>query len=115
MSQSDQALHDYLMQDLLHDLPGITSKRMFGGYGIYQDGIIFAMIGFGKIMFKVGDSNRQAYEDKGMKQFVYTHPKSGKITPMPYYELPPDILEDPDQLPTWIAASVQATKASKKN
>lgn len=35
MSNSD--FHDYVINDLLSEIPGITSRKMFGGYGIYKD------------------------------------------------------------------------------
>jgi len=42
----------YVIEDVLGDIPGITSRAMFGGYGIYRDGIIFSLIAFNQLYFK---------------------------------------------------------------
>lgn len=109
---------DYLMLDVLADMPGITCKSMFGGSSFYKDGIIFACIADGVLYFKVDDINRPQYEAMGSNPFVYEHKNTKKITAMPYYELPENILEERDQLKRWIdesaAASVRSQKKSKK-
>ena len=41
------------MEDLVGGIAGVSSKPMFGGYGIYKDGVIFAIIADGALFFKV--------------------------------------------------------------
>ncbi len=61
----DQSFHDYVVQDLLEKESGITSRAMFGGWGIYKNGLIFAINSDGELYFKVGDSNRADFEKVG--------------------------------------------------
>ena len=107
---------EHLMLDVFANIPGITCKPLFGGFSFYKDGVIFACIADGILYFKKDDNNRPQYEAMACQPFVYEHKNTKKIT-MPYYELPESILEDPDQLKIWIAASVAASihRQKKKN
>ncbi|MCH8821713.1 TfoX/Sxy family protein [Patescibacteria group bacterium] len=108
----DDSFHDYVMMEVFRDIDGITSKHMFGGWGIYLDGVFFALIGDGQIFFKVDESNRSDYEKHGSKPFVYTGHK-GKDVTLSYWELPAEIMEDRDELEKWIEKSVKAQINSK--
>lgn len=105
---------DYLMLDVFANIPGITCKPLFGGFGFYKDGIIFACIAYEKLYFKTDEVNRSQYEALGGHPFVYEHKNTKKITAMPYHELSDSILEDPDQLKIWIDASVAASLRNQK-
>ena len=86
--------HDYVMGDVLINMSDITSKRMFGGYGLYQDGSIFAIItDESELYFKVDDTNREEFKKRGSHQFIYTGHKNKKPTGMPYWLLPEEIFE----------------------
>ena len=63
---------DYILNDLLIDIEGITAKRMFRGYGIYQHGIIFALIANDELYFKVDDTNKHQYQKYHSKPFTYS-------------------------------------------
>jgi DNA transformation protein len=88
---------DYVLEQLAC-LGWVTDKRMFGGVGIYLDGVFFALIADDVVYFKVGDLNRADYEAVGMRPFK---PYRNKPTTMPYYEVPVSVLEDVDQLTAW--------------
>lgn len=95
---------EFVVEQLAEIVP-IRSRRMFGGVGIYGDGLFFAIIADDVLYFKVDDSNRPDYERLGMAQFMN----------MQYYQLPADLLEDPDELGEWVEKSlaVAARKRSK--
>jgi DNA transformation protein len=109
--------HEYVMTDLLGEVPGITSRAMFGGWGIYQNGIIFGIIANDQLYFKVGESNRESYETAGSHPFVYSQGNHHSTT-MSYWLVPEFVLEDQDELQAWIndsvAVSLQSKKASRK-
>jgi len=95
--KKDNSFHDYVVYDLLADIPGVSSCAMFGGWGIYKYGIIFAIIIDGQLYFKVGDSNRSDYEKYESVPFVYAKENNKKIT-MPYMLLPEEIMEEKENL-----------------
>ena len=91
----------------------VTGRAMFGGYGIYLDGLIIALIASDTLYFKVDDSNRGDYEAQGMGPF---RPYGEQGESMQYYEVPADVLEDRQELVSWAhraAAVSRRAKASK--
>lgn len=107
------SFHEFVMGDLLADIPGITSKRMFGGYGIYRQGMIFAIIADGVLYFKVNETNKSDYEKYGSKPFTYKMP-GGKRYAMSYYELPEEIMENREAVHEWVKKAVAASTKDKK-
>ncbi len=86
---------------------------MFGGVGIYAGQLFFALIADDTLYFKVDDSNRPDFERLGMKPFR-PYGEDGEV--MQYYEVPADLLEDPEALRPWAekAIAVAATKRKGK-
>jgi DNA transformation protein len=89
----------------LNALGEVTSKKMFGGYGVFESGKMFALVEpKGGVFFKVNDSNREQYEDAGSKSY-------GK---MPYFQVPSSVLDQDTQLREWAQQSVTLSKETKK-
>ena len=102
--------------DQLAPLGDARGRRMFGGYGVYLDGLIIGLIAFDSIFLKVDDQNRPDFEAAGASPFSYDT-KNGTITVTAYWEVPADVLDDSDQLRTWalkaLAVSRRAGAKSK--
>ena len=105
--------HDYIMHDVFSGMYGITSRPLFGGHGIYKDGVIFAIIVKDELYFKVGEKNRQDFNKYDSEPFRYTMP-NGKKVEMPYRKLPDEIMEDRGALPAWIEKSVYPKQNGSK-
>lgn len=103
----------YILEDAFRDVQGITAKSMFGGYGLYKNGIVFGIIADDELYFKVDDKNRGTYEKKKSSPFTY-ETKKGKRVAMSYWRLPADILDERSQLGLWVEASVRASKRSSR-
>jgi DNA transformation protein len=90
----------------------VHPRRMFGGAGLYCDGLFFGLVADDVLYFKVDDSNRADYEAEGMGPF---QPYPDKSYVMQYYEVPVDILESPPTLRDWAAKAlaVARRKANK--
>jgi DNA transformation protein len=89
---------------------GVTARKMFGGAGLYRDGKMFGLIANDVAYLKVDDSNREQYVRAGSKQFK---PYANKATLMPYYEIPPNVLEQPDLIVEWARQSLAIPGKSK--
>jgi DNA transformation protein len=115
--------------DLLSPLGGamgeVVAKGMFGGFGIYLDGLMFALIADDVLYFRCDDGNREAYEEAGMEPFrpFADRPKAKPVT-LPYWEAPAELFDEPDDLCVWARAAYDAalrcrkpkkTKKAKKN
>jgi DNA transformation protein len=105
---------DYL-QYVLEQLSGlarVSSRRMFGGIGLYCDGVFFGLIDSDTLFFKVDDSNRGDYVARNMAAFRPVADKPDLS--MSYFEVPADALEDRDELASWASKSVAVAVASAK-
>ena len=98
---ADKKYMEYVM-DLLSPIGGVQSRAMFGGYGIFHEGNMFALISNSRLYFKVDDSNRPQYEQANCEQFMN----------MPYYEVPASILDDTARLHDWARASITIAHAA---
>ena len=102
---NSEGFKDYITGQLA-GLPHITMRNMFGGTGIYSDGLFFALIADDTLYLKVDDSNRSFFVAEGMDAF---RPYDDERT-MNYYEVPVDVVEDADALAVWAARSVEITR-----
>lgn len=101
----DTSFRDYVLEQLA-DLRFIRAKAMFGGYGIYADGVFFAVIGDGKIYFKTDDATTAPYLERGLSFFQISETQALKH----YYEVPVDVLEDSDLLVEWARIAIQVAQ-----
>jgi DNA transformation protein len=98
--------------DQLSDMEGVTSRKMFGGAGFFRESYMFALItNEDKLFLKVDDGNRARFEEAGCGPFV---PPFKRTMQMPYYEVPPEVLEDRVSLTEWAEESFQVALRSKK-
>ncbi|MEA3226276.1 MAG: TfoX/Sxy family protein [Planctomycetota bacterium] len=110
MSVSDEYL-TYVI-DQLECMGPVHPRRMFGGAGLYFEGLFFAVVADDILYFKVDDSNRSDYEAESMEAF---RPFSDKSMVMGYYQVPIDVLESKETLKDWSekALRVAEKKADK--
>jgi DNA transformation protein and related proteins len=97
----------------LEGLGNVTSRRMFGGVGLYQDDRFFSIIMEDTLYFKVNDATRGDYVARGMGQFR-PYPNKPHLS-MTYYEVPADVLEDADECVAWARRSVASDAKTAKS
>jgi len=95
--------------DQLHALRELESRAMFGGHGLYQTGVFFAIVHRGRLYFRVDDATRPAYQARGMKPFQ----PGSRQTLGRYYEVPADVLEDAIESLRWARAALGVGEVSK--
>ena len=100
----DQGYLDYIMEKF-SEPEDIGVKKMFGGAGIFYNGKMFALVYDDTLFFKVDDTNRKEYIDKGAGPFK--PPFMKKKMSMPYYEVPVDILEANERFNEWAERSME--------
>ena len=106
------AFHDYVMQDLMQGIRGVTSRAMFGGWALYRDGVTFGIIADEQLFFKVDDKSRAKFEKMGSAPFKYES-RGKQVTMKSYWELPADVAEDRDELERWVGTACRAAKKRK--
>jgi DNA transformation protein len=100
----------FVLDQLCRVAPGIRARGMFGGVGIYADDLFFALIGGGTLFLKVDDHTRPDFEDAGMGPFQ-PFGEGGEV--MQYYELPADVLEEPDRLKPWVEKAIGVARRAR--
>lgn len=98
------------VKNQLSEFGKVEFKNMFGGIGIFKEGVMFAKIGGDKFRLKVSDANKKQFEERGMNPFYSEKKKKG----MPYWEVPPEILENKELLAEWASQSYEIALKSKK-
>src|ERR1051325_3013663 len=63
-----QTYREFVLEQLGRVTP-VTGKSMFGGVGIYAQGLFFALIAENRLYFKVDDATRPDFEQRGMEPF----------------------------------------------
>ena len=103
---------EYVLE-LLEPIGRVRTSRFFGGAGISIGSAQFAMIMGNSLYFVVDDNTRPKYEAAGMAPFSYLT-KKGRIQVRRYFELPEEILTDPQALKLWADEAIQLAAEEKK-
>ena len=83
---------------------------MFGGVGIYAAELFFALLDDDTLYFKVDDVTRPEFESRGMTPFR-PYGEEGEV--MGYYDVPADVLENPEALGAWVEAAITVARRAR--
>lgn len=108
---TERAYVDYLLE-LLEPIPHVTAKRMFGGYGIFRDGLMFGLVADSTLYLKVDDENRADFAERDLEPFTYE--AKGKPMQMSYYQAPEEVLDSTDEMVAWADSAYGAALRAKK-
>lgn len=103
MAVSDDFVNYVL--DQLSRSGAVSVRRMFGGAGLYRDGKMFGLIADDVAYLKVDDASRDDFVKAGSSAFN-PYPDRIKTAVISYYEIPPEVLENPDELCQWAERSL---------
>jgi len=110
---ADDSFKEFVL-DQLSALPELRAKAMFGAHGLYCGEKFFGILDEGRLFFKTDQQSQADYLARGMGPFTYE--MRGKAVTVSYHEVPPDMLEQPQELTVWAqrAIRIAATKPSKR-
>lgn len=97
------------IRDIFSKFGPVDVRRMFGGAGIYTDGVMFALVADGVIYLKAGEGNEAAFEREGLEPFTYQARKNKRAV-MSYRRMPDRLYDDPDELSQWAAAALAVAR-----
>lgn len=93
----------------------VQAKKMFGGWGIFRLGLMFAVVIDDALYFKADALSVGRFEARGLKPFVYE--AKGRSVSLRYYQAPPETLEEPAAMAEWAgeawACAVRNQKPAK--
>jgi len=103
---------DYVV-DVLSSFGNTKIRKMFGSYGVYKDNLFYCIISDDIVYFKVDDGNRSMFEAYGSKPLTFETKDKKQIT-MSYWEVPADILENRNELASWVQKACEAARRTRK-
>ena len=103
--KKDESFKDFVL-DQLQELDGVEARRMFGGYGLYQDETFFGIIHKDRVYFKIDESTVGAYRKRRMKPFRANAGQTLKS----YYQVPWEIFEDTERFCAWATRAISCRK-----
>jgi DNA transformation protein len=107
----DEVFVEFLLE-LFAPLGDVTSKRMFGGYGFFMDGLMFGLVAESTLYLKTDEENKALFENKGLEPFIYE--KTNKNVVMSYYQSPEDAVDSSDAMAFWAKSAFAAAKRTKE-
>ena len=100
------------LAELLEEFGPVTVRRMFGGHGVFRDGLMFGLVVDDAFYLKVDEHNRAMFEAGGLPPFEYT--RKGKRIALSYYLAPEESLEDSHTLAEWARPAFDAALRGKR-
>jgi DNA transformation protein len=104
--------------ELMEGFAPVQIKAMFGGFGVYWQGLMFGLIAEERLYFKVDDASQQHFDARGLAPFTYE--AHGKVSRLRYHEAPPEAYDEPAHMANWArlgyecAARQHAKKAPRR-
>lgn len=102
------------IRDLFAGLGPVEIRRMFGGKGIYFDGVIIAVELREELMLKADMLSAPDFAAAGSLQWTYAGGRTGKPVRMPYWTVPDSAIDDPDAFAVWAMKSYEAGLRARK-
>ena len=100
------------LAELFGEFGPVTIRRMFGGHGVFRDGLMFGLVFDDAFYLKVDEHNRAMFETEGLPAFEYTRKR--KRIPLSYHLAPEQALEDPHTLAEWARPAFDAALRGKR-
>jgi DNA transformation protein and related proteins len=102
--------------DYLHEVfdafGSIRARRMFGGWGIYHDGLMFGLYAAGRLYLKTDAQNVAKFEAAGSEPFTYM--QRDKAVKLSYWSAPETVLDERDQARLWGLSAFEAALRCKQ-
>jgi DNA transformation protein len=105
--RDDEGLLEWL-RELLEPVGRVSLRRMFGGHGLYIDGLFVAIVIEGRPWFKVDGETQPAFLAAGCAPFVYE--SRGKAVPMSYWSVPESALDSAEDMQPWARRAIEAAR-----
>lgn len=97
--------------ELLESGGPVRTRRMFGGWGFYVDGLFVALLASDRLYLKANDQTQAQFVAAQGVPFVYE--AKGQLNQLQYYTPPPDAMDSPALMQPWVALALRAALAAR--
>lgn len=112
MAKAPDPFHEFVAE-LLAGAGPVSIRRMFGGAGVYQEGVMFALLADDQIYLKVDEALRADLYAEGGAPFIYLRAADAKPVDLGYVSLPSAAMDDPDEAAIWALRAIGIARAAK--
>lgn len=109
MSANDTVIE--LLREVLECAGVFKARAMFGGHGLYLDGVFFAILDDGALYFKTSQETRSSFDAENMPSFTY-QTKTGMQALATYRRVPERLFDETDELAAWARDAVRAARTA---
>lgn len=97
---------DYL-PEVFSEFGSIALRKMFGGHGVYHQGLMFGLVADDTLYLKVDAASLPLFERDGLPPFVYSD-RNGRTATMSYRQAPDEIFDDRELAALWARRAFEA-------
>lgn len=87
------------LQEVLRDFGDVALRRMFGGHGVFRDGLMIGIVVDDTLYLKADAETCGEFESRGLAPFEYT--RQGRRVSLSYRRAPEEVLESPQAAAHW--------------
>lgn len=98
--------------ELIEPVGAVSWRRMFGGYGLYMEGVMMALVADEELYFKTDAQSQPGFVNAGSEPFSYE--KNEKTLQMSYWKAPETVFDGPDQMRHWVLLALAAALRQRK-
>jgi len=103
----DEGMLDWL-KELLEGQGRVSVRRMFGGHGIYLDGVFVAIVDEGRPYFKADEHSAGDFRSAGGEPFVFE--SRGKRIETSYWSVPESAFDSAEDMRPWARLALEAAR-----
>ena len=101
------------LKELFEPFGAVAVRRMFSGYGVYADGLCFALNLGGEVYLKADAETEGEFAAAGSTPFVYQG--RTRLVKMGFWRLMASAYDDPDQLRRWSGLALGAARIAARS
>jgi DNA transformation protein len=98
--------------DMLRDFGAVTAKPMFGAWGLYSDGVVFALVAQDTLYLKADAASDGEFAALELEPFVYESRVDERIVTS-YRRAPDEALENAAVMATWARRGLEAAMRAR--
>ncbi len=104
----DRSMSEYTdyLTEVFERFGPVTARKMFGGYGLYHDGLMFALVAGDVLYLKADAENAERFRERGLGPFEYD--KGGRLVATSYFQAPDEIMDNREAAAEWARRSFDA-------
>jgi DNA transformation protein len=101
-----------VLRELFAEFGSVDVRRMFGGQGVFADGLMIALVSRGEIFLKADAETIPQFENEGQRPFTYAT-KNGEQVLGSYWRMPERLYDDTEELARWARAAFSVAQRAK--